>query len=242
MKADLCIVATRRPELLIQMLDSFHQRVFPRFDIGKVIANIDPAFGDKSDELAAIDIIKARFPDATIFTPPQQGFASAVARVWAATTTEYVFHTEEDWLAIKDAGDFTAPFREYPNLAQSLLYMPFHNLRAGLKRRFRNRKLFGYPLPFFRTPVKHISTSPGLYSGEFVRAAAGMMDVRFDPEKQFGGGLNPALAQYAASFDSYIHSPDGGLVLADLGRDWLAQRGIKKKIVGGAVSWSDATA
>lgn len=242
MKADLCIVATRRPELLIQMLDSFHQHVFPRFDIGKVIANIDPAFGDTSDELAAIDIIKARFPDATIFTPPQPGFAVAVARVWAATTTEYVFHTEEDWLAIKDAGDFAAPFREYPNLSQSLLYMPFHNLPAGLKRRCRSHKLFGYQLPFFRRPIRHISTSPGLYSGKFVRAAAGMMDVKLDPEKQFGGGLNPALERYADSFDSYIHSPDGGLVLADLGRDWLARRGIKKEIVCGAVNWSNATA
>lgn len=242
MRADLCIVATRRPDLLSRTLSSFGQFIFPKLDIAKVIVNIDPVFGDASDQIVTEEIVKSHFPGAIISTPKSAGFAAAVARVWRETEAEYVLHIEEDWLALKDPGDFAAPFARHANLAQSLFYMASHKNTVGLRSKFRRRKLLGVPVPWTHRPVPHIGTSPGLYHGEFVRNSARLMDPSLDPEKQFSCGRNVALEQYAAQFDTYIHSPDGGHVIADLGRDWLAQRGIKKEIVCGAVSWSDPTA
>ena len=50
MNADLTIIATRRPDLLVRMLDSFSRQVFPQVRIENVIVNIDPVFGTVEDQ------------------------------------------------------------------------------------------------------------------------------------------------------------------------------------------------
>ena len=239
MQTDITIVATRRPELLRQMIGSFSKNVFPKLDIGHVYANVDPAFGSKDDQAEAVHIIRQRFPAATVFEPETPGFAAAVVRVWAATSSPFVLHLEEDWLAVKDAGDFCAPFGHHPKLAQVVLSMPFQEKRLGIRRKFKSRRLIGLTVPFTRKPCNHIGTSPGLFRGSFCREAARIMDPALDPEKQFCGGRNAPLERYARGFDSFIHSPDGDYVLADLGRDWMKAHGRRKQIINGVVTWPE---
>lgn len=238
MKADLCIVATRRPDLLVRMLDSFGRHVFPRIEIDRVFANVDPVFGSAEDQTAAISTIKDHFPEATIFEPETPGFCAAVIRLWQSTTADYVLHTEEDWHAPGDVGDFTAPFLDYPRLAQVQFHMDFQQEPVGLRTKYKRRSK---SLPFLKRRTRHIDTSPGLMKGEFVRRCADLMNPLLDPERQFCGNLNRPLEKYAMGFDGYVHGGHGGeRVLQDTGREWLRQRGIKKQIVDGAVSWNES--
>jgi hypothetical protein len=242
LKADLCIIATRRPDLLGRMLDSVSKHVFAKISIEKVIVNIDPVFGTPEDQASSIDILRRHFPEAAIFEPETPGFAAGVARVWKATSADYVLHTEEDWFAPKDAGDFTAPFREHAKLAQVVFYIPFQQEPVGIRRKVTRRKIAGLLMPtFLGKATRHIDTSPGLMRGDFVRRCGLLMDPALDPERQFVGGLNKPLQKYAASFDSFVYGPNGEHVLLDMGREWLRQRGVKKQIVDGVVSWPNMT-
>jgi hypothetical protein len=65
-----------------------------------------------------------------------------------------------------------------------------------------------------------------------------MMDVRFDPEKQFYQGVNPALQRYVQPYRTMIYSKsDGGDLIKDIGVSWRQQRGIIKKNVSGRSEW-----
>jgi hypothetical protein len=243
MNADLTIIATRRPDLLVRMLDSFSRQVFPQVRIENVIVNIDPVFGTVEDQEASVSILRRRFPQVEIFAPERPGFAAGIARVWRATTADYVLHTEEDWFAERDAGDFTAPFLDRPKLAQVVFYIPFQQEPLGIRRKVKRRTIAGLPLPsFMGSPTRHIDTSPSLMRGVFVRKCAELMNPALDPERQFCGGLNVPLQRYAAKFDGYVHGPDGEHVLSDMGREWLRRRGVKKQIVNGVVSWPTVAA
>ena len=239
---DLCIVACRRPDLLAQTLDGFGPRIFSHLPIGRVVANIDPVFGGATEHAACVDILRARFPDATIFEPETPGFAAAVRRVWAATTGDLVFHMEDDWQALRDVGpDALRPFDDARGMQVSL-HTAERNWDLARKGPLHRRRdyihLFGLKLPRF-TSFPKFSTSPSVLRGDFARRCAALMDPAFDPEKQFYSGLNAALEAYVGGFENYIYSPDGKPVIIDLGRPWAASHGIRKQTVAGVSSWQD---
>lgn len=243
-RIDLCIVATRRPELLAATLNSFHDKVLRHFEIGIAHLNIDPVFGTPEDQMACVDIVRSHFPDAVISEPQHPGFCAAVARLWSTTTSDYVFHLEDDWVALREMGeDILEPFAD-PSIMQVSFHTADQNWDIRRKGHFHRRneysRLLGLKIPLFRTFPK-FTTSPSILRGTFARRCAEMMDLSRDPEKQFYSGVNATLEHYVAGYRNYIFSPEKTPVIRDLGREWREQRNIRKVITNGTSIWEKAS-
>ncbi|OCP36445.1 glycosyltransferase family 2 protein [Ensifer sp. LC163] len=241
-RIDLCIVATRRPELLAQTLASFRGKVLSHLAMGSAYLNLDPVFGSPEDHAACVEIVRGRFPDAVIFEPEQPGFCAAVARVWSASTSDYVFHLEDDWISLRDMGEeLLAPFAD-PSIMQVSFHTADQNWDIARKGHFHQRneyaRLLGIKIPLFRTFPK-FTTSPSILRGSFARHCAGLMDLTRDPEKQFYSGVNPAMEAYVAGYRNYIFSPEAKPVIRDMGREWREQRNIRKVITNSTSTWEE---
>lgn len=238
---DLCIVSGRRPELLAQTLDSFRGKVFDRLGISHVYVNLDAIFGSEDDHARCIEVILQFDPTATIFEPEKSGFAAAVQRLWSATTSDYVLHLEDDWVALRDLGtEVLAPFAD-PDIMQVSFHTADQNWDIARRGHFHQRneyaKVLGIKIPLFRTFPK-FTTSPSISRGVFLRRSAEMMDISRDPEKQFYSGVNRPLEAYVGSYRNYIYSPDGVPVIRDTGREWRDQRHIAKTITNATSTWT----
>jgi hypothetical protein len=238
---DVCIVATRRPELLALTLASFQQNLFRHFRIRRLIANIDPAFGTEADQRECIRLIRSYDPDALITTPAEANFAAAVARVWAASTTDIILHLEDDWLlkrALLPAD--VKPMAEDESIGEISLNHAGKAWSVERKGPFvytrRPRRFLGVSLPW-RRRIPLFLTAPAFFRGSFARAAASLMDPAFDPEKQFCRGVNPALEAYVLPFRNMILGGATDYYIEDLGRRWREDRQIGKRLVGGQSHW-----
>lgn len=241
-RIDLCIVATRRPELLAQTLASFREKMLCHLDMGSAYLNLDPAFGSPEDHAACVQVVRGHFPDAVIFEPEQPGFCAAVARVWSASKSDYVFHLEDDWISLQDMGEeLLEPFAD-PSVMQVSFHTADQNWDIARKGHFHQRneyaRLLGIKIPLFRTFPK-FTTSPSILRGSFARHCAGLMDLTRDPEKQFYSGVNPAMEAYVAGYRNYIFSPEATPVIRDMGREWRDQRNIRKVINNSTSTWEE---
>ncbi len=186
---DVSIVAGRRPDLLERTLASFEENLFRNFEIARVIANIDPIFGDEADHLKCIDLIRAMDSDALVSEPEEPGFGAAVKRTWSSTQASVILHLEDDWLlnypiTPKDI----AIFDSEPRVMQAAFnhhYKFWDTRERGPYRVARRRiKVLGYrnavqaPLPGlhdiarlsprrFRAPMRG-ADEPGLRPGKAV--------------------------------------------------------------------------
>ncbi|HEV7319980.1 MAG TPA: hypothetical protein VGO04_15390 [Ensifer sp.] len=240
---DLCVVATRRPDLLDQTLASFGEKIFGKLNLRGAYLNLDPVFGSVDDHRACVEIFRRHFPEATIFQPESPGFCAAVARLWSASSADYVFHLEDDWISLRDMGEeLLAPFAD-PTISQVSFHTADQNWDIGRKGHFHRRNeyahLFGIRIPLFRTFPK-FTTSPSILRGGFARHCAGLMDLSRDPEKQFYSGVNPVMEDYVASRRNYIYSPDACPVIKDMGREWREQRHIQKVITDSTSVWRES--
>ena len=237
---DLVLIATCRPDLLEQTLNSFGQQAFRHLDFANVIANIDPYFGSTEDGDRAEAMIRDRFDHVTIFRPETPHFTHAVKRAWLATRSDYVFHLEEDWLALEDIPpDRYLSLMDEPDVMAVSFFCRNKNAK-GLPHQTARRKL---RLPetgeAVLTRVNAFSTSPGVYKGPFMRQAAELMDPRFDPETQFFGRLNGALEEIALPKRCmFLRGQTQRDLVLDIGRDWRAERGIEKVTVDGQPVWN----
>lgn len=94
-----------------------------------------------------------------------------------------------------------------------------------------------FKLPFVYKYFPNFCTSPSILRGYFARQSASFMDDSLDPEKQFHGGWNPALEEYANNFKAYIYSPEETPVIVGIGRVWREERGITKTITNAVSTW-----
>lgn len=227
--------------MLKQTLDSFRARMFCNFDLKKVIVNIDPIFGDDADHRQVVELVSALGGELILHQPETPGFCAAVKRNWLASSAKTLFHLEDDWILQNSLGpEATEGFRA-PGVKQVSLYTHHKNWNLAKKGVFHYRRrkvrLLGLKLSL---PGKMpcFTTSPSFLDGDFARACASMMDVRFDPEKQFYQGVNPALQRYVQPYRTMIYSKsDGGDLIKDIGVSWRQQRGIIKKNVSGRSEW-----
>ncbi|KSV71723.1 hypothetical protein N185_23795 [Sinorhizobium sp. GW3] len=237
---DLCLVATRRPDLLAQTLASFRDKIFCRLDLRGAYLNLDPVFGSEEDHRACVEIFRNHFPDGTVFQPESPGFCAAVAKLWSATSADYVFHLEDDWISLRDMGEELLALFADPAISQVSFHTADQNWNIRRKGHFHRRNeyayLFGIKIPLFRTFPK-FTTSPSILRGDFARQCAGLMDLSRDPEKQFYSGVNPAMEAYVASRRNYIFSPEAQPVIKDMGREWREQRRIQKVITDSTSVW-----
>lgn len=237
---DLCVTASRRPELLAITLQSFYEQVFCRFMPERVFVNLDPIFGSEADHSAVLSVVRERFPAAIIFEPEAPCFGAAVKRLWSATMADYVFHLEDDWVANCQINeDILFPFKD-----KRVQQVSFHTAeqkwdirkKGHVHERKIHLRLMGVKLPFYISTPR-FTTSPSILRGAFARSAASLMDPQCDPEKQFYASVNMALEEFVKPFRNYIFSPAEVPVIKDIGREWRDARGIEKTVKNAVSTW-----
>ena len=240
---DLVMICGRRPSLLSQTLASFGARMFPHFRVANVIANIDPFMGDEAAGNDCADLLRIAFaPSAAqlhIFRPETAGFAAAVQRAWRATTSDFVFHMEDDWKAREDITP--QPFFDLlaPDDVQAVTLVCATKHTRGLPQQ-TYRRITRSPRGYILKDelINAFSTSPGMFKGPFLRAAADLLDIRLDPEKQFFKGLNPALEALALPYRCmFLRGANERDAIEDIGRDYRDQLGLKKLLIDGQAVW-----
>jgi len=240
---DLVMICGRRPSLLAQTLASFGASMFPHFRFANVVANIDPFMGDAAagDDCAEL-LRKAFAPSAAqvhIFRPETAGFAAAVQRAWRATQSDFVFHMEDDWTAREDITP--QPFFDLltPDDVQAVTLVCATKHTRGLPQQ-TYRRITRSPRGFILKDelINAFSTSPGMFKGPFLRAAAELLDTRLDPEKQFFKGLNPALEEFALPYRClFLRGATERDAIDDIGRNYRDQLGLKKLLIDGQAVW-----
>lgn len=241
---DVCIVATRRPDLLEKTLRSFHLNLLKSFKVRKIIANIDPLFGDLSDQNRCIELIRAYDPNAQIELPKVANFARAVASNWLASSTDVILHLEDDWLLNRPVRpDHLQSFVDYPWIGQ--ISFNHANKRWNVRKNGsfcyarKQLKLVGIKSSFGPKKPTFL-TGPSFLRGSFARRSAELMDLGLDPEKQFCRGLNRPLERYVAPYRNLIVGEVDAYYIEDIGRSWRKARNIEKQIVAGQSYWTEA--
>jgi hypothetical protein len=222
-------------------LGSFHKNLLSNFEISRFIINIDPVFGTLDDEEACIDLIRSYRKDAIIHLPQTPGFTAAIKRNWSATTAETVLHLEDDWLLLRPVpADIIDAFGKDASLAQVCFN---HATKAwDVKRRgtacyHRQRRTFlGLPTPLKRK-VPAFLTCPSFFRGSFLRKAADLLDLNYDPEKQFFSQINMALESHVSAFHNIMVGEAPDYYIVDTGREWRDRRGIEKYVLQGQSYW-----
>jgi hypothetical protein len=237
---DLCIVAGRRPDLLEATLTSFQNKIFSSLPIRDVFVNIDPIFGTHEDHLRCIQIVRLFFPRVVIFEPEVPCFGAAVKRLWAATSAEYVFHLEDDWIALAQVGEeIFDPFSD-PAVAQVSFNTKEKrwdiSQRGPLHQRRKKIRILGFNIPLPKiAPV--FTTSPSILRGQFARRCSELMDASLDPEKQLYKDVNLPLKSYTANFKNLLYPSSGEIIIKDIGRHWRNERHIEKIVKEGRSIW-----
>lgn len=225
---DLVLICGRRPALLERTLASFSQSVFPAFRFANVIANIDPFCGTPADGHICAGLIRAHFPDASVFMPDAPGFGAAVMRVWQASTSDILLHLEDDWLALEPITPAEVEAELTGDVAGLTLMCATKNTRNQAFQTARRIMVHpdGTSGDVF---VNAFSTSPGFLTGDFARKAATLMRPEFDPEKQFFRSLNPTLETFAFQHRcKFAFGKRSPFMIKDIGRDWQRENGIVK--------------
>jgi len=226
-------------------LESFDKNLLKGFSINHLIVNIDPVFGTVDDEKECVSLIRAYQADATIYRPNVASFTAAVKRNWSATTAEVVLHLEDDWLLQRSVTpSLIDAFKDDPSLAQICFN---HATKAWDSRRrgaicyHRHRLRFlGFPTPLKRK-VPVFLTCPSFFRGSFLRGAARLLDLAYDPERQFHSEINKSLESYVSPFHNIMIGDAPDYYITDTGRKWREIRGIEKNIHLGQSYWHTKT-
>ncbi|MFD1326691.1 hypothetical protein [Mycoplana ramosa] len=245
LEIDVCLIAGRRPDLLLRTLGSFNKQLFQNFKIQRFIANIDPIFGDEADQKSCVDIINDLFPNAEISTPDKAGFTAAVRRNWSKIKAPLALHLEDDWVLQHAIGPADlAAFHRDDRLAQICFNHADKRWPIGEKGPYaygrKRLTIFGMKTPLKSARMSIFTTSPGFLRGPFARRCAEIMDDRFDPEKQFYKSVNPALERYVADFRSLVLGDAPNYPILDIGRDWRGDRNINKQYDNWQSVWTEA--
>jgi hypothetical protein len=237
---DVTLIAGHREALLARTLESFTRDVFPNFGLRRLIANIDRFMGDDAEGDRCEALIRRHFPDALVFRPETPDFASAVKRVWSATTAPRVLHLEDDWVALEPiTPDRIEPLFE-PDVG-AVTFMSVNKHTRGLYHQTSRRVVKQGRTVVQDYLVNAFSTSPGVFEGDFLREAARRMQPGLDPEKQFFRQINPELEAHALPKRCmFLRGTSRRELILDIGREARAAQGLEKVYENGASVWRKA--
>ncbi|MBL1406184.1 MAG: hypothetical protein COC17_07060 [Hyphomicrobiales bacterium] len=196
MKIDVVIIATRRPDLLQKTLESFSERLFPYFEINKAVVNIDPIWGGELDHGKVKNILSDNFDDLIIIEPKKPNFCRAVKSAWGHTTSNVVFHLEEDWIALEDIKPQVITSNLNDVVTSLSLMNSYKNWNGKQVYHFKRCRPWCLPLKIEDKSKPYFGTNPSFWNGGFMRECADKLDVNFDPEKQFYSDVNYDLQNF----------------------------------------------
>lgn len=243
-KIDITTTATIRPKLFDKTLRTFTRNIFRDKDRYRFIINIDPV-GDKSrNSKEVLEVAKRYFDDVVYNCPDEPGFTKAVIWLWSQTTSDYVFHLEDDW-GLSHSIDID-------NMINILdRYDRICSVRLSKGQISAAKKVIkSIPCPYIEPEdagkfklFPRLSLNPTLFKGEFVREAAKVMTTKLNPESQLvkrfaikkekkgkGDCNSQQIEEFLAKWDhSVLMVNKGQPVVRDTGTKWRSRHGIIRK-------------
>lgn len=217
-RLDVCMTALRRPELLELTLASFARRVFPGWRHVRLIANVDP-LGDPAALEPTLALMR-RYSDASLVRVTAAGnFTDAVRWCWRQVRTPMVLHLEDDWLCLRRVS------------------------RARVEHAIRQDRVGAVRLYLHRVPLRRrkrdigFTLNPCFFEGAWLTQLAECLDDALDPEKQIRWARGRCAGPAAERRTVMYGLPGEPRVVADIGRDWRARRGLVKELVDGQARW-----
>jgi len=227
---DVLITATKRPDVLAKTLDSFKRNLFKDAPV-TVFLNVDPV-GSNCDPQVLLEIVLAYFPNVVWRNPAVPDFAKAFKWCWMKSSSDWVFHLEDDWELVRpvDLGKLISILEKNKDLA--LLRLPF--FYSGEDSMKNWNKFFPWNGEFYECPKEMrqgvgFCGHPSLIKGEFVRSIAPHLSEESNPEKQFHH-INTKVINEVLKWRYGVYGvPISPPFLKDLGRKWMVQNNLKKK-------------
>ena len=221
-------------------LESFSLKVFPHFRIANVFANLDRFQGGDHEVSEVVELIRGKWPNATIRCTPTPSFTGAVMWLWRSALSRYALHLEDDWFAEQPI----TPDMVFPHFVGSTKQVSILTFEKSWKSGFPfhcrsvRRRFLGVPIGWRLFPEKPVfTTSPSFVEREFAHNCARLMDTALDPEKQLYSGSNVALSSYTAGFRNRLIRGSRGFLITDIGRQHNAAINVEKRIIGGRTIW-----
>jgi hypothetical protein len=204
MNIDFTTTAMARPEILEQTYQSFSENL-RGLDLNKcrLFINIDP-LPEGVNRNGCIVVAKKYFKEVVVNLPEEPNYTAAYNWLWSSAESEFIFNLEDDWrLAVEVRwSDLIAYFKKYPQL-----------LSVALRA--------------YRYDYKSCPTSPSVMHRRFYGAVGGNLDETINPESQLRGanfGIEmPAKVFGIPPKGKVVAHPHSGVILEDLGRDWIKQ-------------------
>ncbi|MFW6129803.1 MAG: hypothetical protein ACOC56_01390 [Atribacterota bacterium] len=215
MFCDFTTTACIRPAIIRKCYRSFYDRLKGiDFDKCTLYINIDPV-PEKENAEEVIRVAEKFFGNVFYNTPEEPNFSLALKWCWQNTTSDYVFHLEDDWELVKE-------FR----VAEVLKYFSKNNYRKNVIKSGRcvKKKIIGITPRAYGFTDNRLGLTPTLFDGSFIRKVAKRLKKNKNPERCFR-------KMYAREYGQR-HYPDKTRIkwVKDIGRDWLeAQDYIKNK-------------
>jgi hypothetical protein len=201
--------ATIRPDLINTTYFSFSTNLTGiNLRDCTLVLNVDPMPTDKLfDRNNVVETAQKYFGKVVVNFPENPNFPTALKWVWSNTDTKYVFNLEDDWTLSRQVD---------VNYLIGMLEKNPQALGVSL-----NAYLFNMN-PF------RIRLSPGLFRGDWVRAAAAYLEPTNCPERQLRTKLPKELALNMLNFPEYKTAKLGRIIVSDTGRTWRDRRGLVK--------------
>ena len=223
--------------MLERCLASFSDKMFRHFNVNRALVNIDPIWGSEADQEAMKKLLHEHFENVEVFEPAKAHFTTAVKNLWLKTECEHVFHLEEDWIALEDITPEMVDAHIVGNVKSLSLMNEAKNNTKNKPYHYKRYRPWYLPFKIDDKNKPHFGTSPSFWCGDFLRDCAKLMDINFDPEKQFYQDLNMPLQEFVRHKRCKFIFGNPHLI-QDIGREWQEQNKIEKRIENGVSIWS----
>ena len=170
---------------------------------------------------------KKYFSNIIVNTPSTPSCAKAIMWCWSNTTSEVVFHLEEDWKLLN--------YVNIGNLATVL-----NSCRNLVSLRLSKEVLENIPYTVKEKEymiVPKLSLDPTLFNGSFVRNISKLMTTEKNPEKQLRDYDKTERGLYLKNFKHGVYIPKKGsnCIIEDIGKDWMKTSKFEKNC--GFTAW-----
>ena len=232
-KIDITMTATLRPSLVERTFISIVDKIVRgERDRYRLIINVDK-IGENIQQKTVIKIAKKYFNDIIFNLPETPSFPRAVKWVWGNSTSNYIFHIEDDWEIVRfvDVDNMIRLLDKYKKLS-SLRLNKYHTPNKKVIKLFDGIWKYCEKDKFYITDdwKKQFGLNPILIKREFINRALPCMVDNVNPEKQFRESQEYMVNVIRVwNYGLYSNPGDPPLVV-DIGADWKQKNNFEKPV------------
>ena len=200
-KLSFTTTALSRPEILEKTYKSFLSNIKgENISECTLYINIDPIPNNGLQQDTLI-VAKKYFKNVIYRMSEQPNFSDAINWCWSNTKTPYIFHLEDDWILLKKI-----------------------NIN-NIFDLFNKTKALEIILRAYNTKYKKLALSPSIWKFNLYKTFAGKLNININPEVQLRD------KKFAHAFTKNNIIVEGkNVIVKDIGRDWLKNKGLKKPV------------